>query len=254
MQGLRCLVVGALAMAVACLGGCSDDQDDTGDDGSSPDQAGQACEAPADCYPDTDPDELSGPALCLDRVRDGYCTHECSMDADCCAAENECRSDLPQVCSPFESTGMMMCFLSCEKEDVDASDAADDQEFCQQEAHRSFICRSSGGGSNNRKVCVPGDCGVGAGCAETADCSADLDCLDEFEGGYCGVRGCEANADCGADARCVRDDDGNYCARTCGAASDCSLCRGEDHAADCTDEADFAEDGTADSVCLPTRE
>ena len=249
----RPLVLATLALLLG-VGGCGDDSDNgNGDDGSSPDQAGQACEVPDDCYPDTDPEELSGPALCLDRVPDGYCTHECGSDMDCCAAENECRSDFPQVCSPFESTGMMMCFLSCEKGEVDASDAEDDQEFCQREAHRSFICRSSGGGANNRKVCVPGDCGVGADCTETADCSGDLECLDEYEGGYCGTRGCETNADCGADARCVRDGDGTYCARTCGTASDCSFCRHEDHAAQCTDEADFAEDGTADTVCVPTR-
>jgi hypothetical protein len=29
------------------------------------------------------------------------------------------------------------------------------ENFCQEEAHPAFACRSSGGGSSNRKVCVP---------------------------------------------------------------------------------------------------
>ncbi len=99
-----------------------------------------------------DPGELRGDPLCLDQVDGGYCTHLCQTDADCCAVEGECLSDFPQVCAPFESTGMMMCFLSCEDADIDG---ADSEAFCAEEAHSSFICRSTGGGSANRKVCVP---------------------------------------------------------------------------------------------------
>lgn len=231
---------------------CKDDPaaNDAGDGGNgSPDQVGSVCEVPDDCYPDVDPADLSGPLECLDRVRDGYCTHQCAADTDCCAVEGECKTDLPQVCSPFESTGLMMCFLSCEGADVEAAGAEDDQAFCQHEASPDFICRSSGGGSNNRKVCVPGDCGLGADCAEDADCDGDLSCLD-YEGGYCGVAGCSVNADCPADSLCVRDGDATYCARTCGAETDCSFCRHEDHPTSCRDDAEFAEDGTSGTVCL----
>lgn len=245
---------GAILLAAGLSVTCNNDDDGQADEGGngSPDQVGSVCAVPDDCYPDVE-GELAGPALCLDRVRDGYCTHECSSDADCCAAEGECKTDLPQVCSPFESTGMMMCFLSCESSDVQAAGAEDDQAFCQHEASPDFICRSSGGGSNNRKVCVPGDCGYGADCAEAADCDGDLECLDEYQGGYCGRRDCETNGDCGDGARCVADGDATFCARSCDVASDCSFCRHEDHPGDCTDEVTYAEDGTTGSVCIVSK-
>lgn len=136
---------GALLVGFAC-------GEDEGEDESSPDYAGEACVSIDECYDDVEPGTLQGDPICLDRVTGGYCTHQCQTDADCCAVEGECRSDFPQVCSPFESTGMMMCFLSCEAADIgDYEEGA----FCQEEAHPDFACRSSGGGSANRKVCVP---------------------------------------------------------------------------------------------------
>jgi len=59
------------------------------------------------------------------------------------------------VCAPFESTGLLECFLSCEDAAVTASGLADSNAFCQSYANAAFICRSTGGGSKNRKVCVP---------------------------------------------------------------------------------------------------
>jgi hypothetical protein len=121
-------------------------------DGGSADMAGDVCEVIDDCYPDVDHADLHGDVQCLDRVESGYCTHLCQSDADCCAADGECETDLPQVCGPFESTGLMMCFLSCEAEDVGDGDP---DAYCHEHAHEDFICRSTGGGSANRKVCVP---------------------------------------------------------------------------------------------------
>lgn len=241
----------ALALGSASALSCSSDDDtSSGETGGSPDQAGSVCVVPDDCYPEVDHSELAGSVLCLDRVPEGYCTHECGSDQDCCSVEGECVSDLPQVCSPFESTGQMMCFLSCEPEDVSSTDAADEQEFCQNEVHPAFICRSSGGGSQNRKVCVPGDCGVGASCVETADCAGDLECIDSYDGGYCGTAGCSTNAECPPDSLCVQDGDASYCARSCAAESDCTFCRHPDHPATCTSDVTYAEDGTTGTVCV----
>ncbi|MCX4247153.1 hypothetical protein [Paraliomyxa miuraensis] len=139
------LVLLPLALGVALLAGISC-HDDSGD------YAGQPCDVPDECYPEVDPGALRGNPICLDRVEGGYCTHLCQTDADCCAVEGECRTDFPQVCAPFESTGMMMCFLSCEASDIDGYDPGS---FCQEEVHPAFGCRSTGGGSNNRKVCLP---------------------------------------------------------------------------------------------------
>lgn len=138
----------AIAAAFVTAGACAEDDDD----GGSPEMAGEACVVADECYDSIDPTDLSGPITCLDRVENGYCTHDCQADTDCCAVPGECATPFPQVCSPFESTGQMMCFLSCEKDDIEDYDADD---FCRRFAHADFSCRSSGGGSANRKVCVP---------------------------------------------------------------------------------------------------
>ncbi|HVJ18231.1 MAG TPA: hypothetical protein VM686_22580, partial [Polyangiaceae bacterium] len=130
----------------------------------SPEPTGSRCEAAADCYAGLDTSELSGPAECIDKVEDGYCTHECEEDADCCAVDGECRTGFKQVCAPFENTGKKYCFLSCEDEDLVAAggagggggaSAVDANEYCEREAHPRFGCRSTGGGDENRKVCLP---------------------------------------------------------------------------------------------------
>lgn len=129
-----------ITLLMALSAACSDGRDIGTDTGNS-------CDVVDDCYRDLDTDELSGPPLCLDRVPNGYCTHECETDADCCAAGGECTDDSPsQVCAPFESTGLMMCFLSCEEESDD---------FCTENLSEDFNCSSTGGGSQNRKICSP---------------------------------------------------------------------------------------------------
>lgn len=256
--GFSVLVV--LAAATSCGG---DDESNggsgggagtsgSGGAGGSPDNTGSTCATADDCYPGVT--GLSGEPRCLDRVRGGYCTHLCETDDDCCAAEGECRSDLAQVCSPFESTGVRQCFLSCEAEDIRRTDggAIDEQEFCQRFASRDFICRSSGGGSANRKVCLPGTCGVGAACAGDGDCASGLTCVTALRGGYCSRTGCTANSDCPGENLCVRDGaGGTYCARPCRGASDCSFCRGTTAAATCSETATLADGTAAPRVCVP---
>ena len=146
---LTVLMLAGLAVGVV---GCDDDDDGDydgdGDGNGSPDNTGSECEGVEDCYPEIVQDDLQGEVVCLQDVEDGYCTHTCVDDADCCAVEGECVSEHPQVCSPFQSNDDKYCFLSCEgQEDGDA--------YCQEWAHWSFICRSTGGGSENRKVCMP---------------------------------------------------------------------------------------------------
>ena len=136
-------VVVAMAVGWACHGG---------DDSGRGDNTGMACDVVDDCYPDVDDlDALMGDPVCLDRVPEGYCTHTCTTDADCCAVAGECDTDLPEVCAPFESTGMMMCFLSCEAEQVGDGDP---DRYCHDFASTGFGCRSTGGGTDNRKVCA----------------------------------------------------------------------------------------------------
>jgi hypothetical protein len=140
MTGMKRVVLSFLL--IAGVGGCSS---------SSTEHAGQTCQAETDCYKglSTAP---KGAVSCLTKVSGGYCTHLCQTDADCCAVAGECKTGLPQVCGPFESTGMKMCFLTCEASAVAGKDP---NTFCQENAHSSFSCRSTGGGAENRKVCVP---------------------------------------------------------------------------------------------------
>ena len=133
---------------------------DTGltDSARGPESTGQSCKVADDCYPGLDGGFVKGEVRCLDRVTGGYCTHLCQTDADCCAVPGECRTGFKQVCSPFESTGLNMCFLSCEAADLrPAPDGGvlDETAFCQIYGGAELKCRSSGGGSKNRKVCVP---------------------------------------------------------------------------------------------------
>jgi hypothetical protein len=99
-----------ILMAFGFAGACSDDDEGGGGGGpgptESPEQAGKPCETVDDCFPGVDHALLAGEVQCLDRVRDGYCTHLCETDEDCCAVEGECDTNLRQVCSPFESTGL----------------------------------------------------------------------------------------------------------------------------------------------------
>ena len=124
--------------------------------GSAHTNTGQNCGVAADCYPGIDRATLQGEVECLSAVPGGYCTHRCATDTDCCAAPSECPQALGEVCAPFESTGLMQCFLTCENTEVTASGFMDSDAFCQRYTNAAFICRSSGGGSKNRKVCVPG--------------------------------------------------------------------------------------------------
>jgi hypothetical protein len=163
MVTVSVFVVGASAL----VGGCgSDDEGNGGAAGSGArgnEQAGQTCKSPADCYPNVaDAGALKGEIDCLDRVPNGYCTHRCETDADCCAVEGECRTGLKQVCAPLESTGLKQCFVSCE--DADLLDengnpvvdgGIDATAFCHRYASPELGCRSTGGGAENRKVCLP---------------------------------------------------------------------------------------------------
>ena len=116
----------------------------------------QACTSAQQCYPDLDAATLNGgAAVCMTQFINGYCTHPCTTDADCCAIAGECPSGYPEVCAPFESTGETYCFISCEDSDASATHLPDSTTFCQDYSNRSFICRSTGGGSQNRKVCLP---------------------------------------------------------------------------------------------------
>jgi hypothetical protein len=133
------------AVLLVPLAACGDDDNSTG----------AACEVPDDCYTDLSDDNrdaIPGEIECLENVEGGYCTHQCESDDDCCSVDGEC--DHREVCSPFENeSAIKRCFLACEDTDVGDQDAT---QYCQDFASDEFTCRSTGGGDQNRQVCLPG--------------------------------------------------------------------------------------------------
>jgi hypothetical protein len=231
-----------------CGNGSGSSSSESASNARSPEETASACESADQCFAGVD--GLMGEPLCLDRVRGGHCTHTCSEDSDCCAASGECDTDLDQVCAPFESTGQMMCFLSCESADVRASAYDDDAAYCQNLVNSEFICRSSGGGANNRKICVPGACGVGANCSVDDDCASGLQCETGLPSGYCTEKGCKSSDDCSGDEACVRSGGVAFCAKPCNAASDCSFCR-QGTSARCEASPTFVGAAHDGSYCIP---
>jgi hypothetical protein len=121
-----------------------------------PANTGQSCSTASQCYAGIgDAQALHGEPICMAQFTNGYCTHHCATDADCCAVTGECPVGIVEVCGPFESTGEMYCFLSCEDAAVSNAGMSDANAYCARYANPDFLCRSTGGGSANRKVCVP---------------------------------------------------------------------------------------------------
>lgn len=141
----------AIALGLSAMIGCGSD----GNGGATPTNTGQACTAVDQCYPGVKAGDLEGDAVCLDKITGGYCTHLCAQDTDCCAAPGECPDSHAEVCGPFESTGMLYCFLSCEDADLAQTTLTDGDVYCHTYAGAAFGCRSTGGGAKNRKVCTP---------------------------------------------------------------------------------------------------
>lgn len=140
-------LVGAAVVAVACSSSSS----------SAPaTNTGTACTAASSCYPGLDAGALMGQVQCLTNLQNGYCTHTCTKDADCCAVAGECPAGEAQVCAPLQSAPQTYCFVSCQASAIPASaGTTDPNAYCQKLANPTFTCRSTGGGSNNRKFCGP---------------------------------------------------------------------------------------------------
>jgi hypothetical protein len=164
------------AVVAACSGSDTNvtaTNPEAGTPGRSAEPAGEACTSPAQCYLGVEAGAVSGEVTCLTKVTNGYCTHTCAGDTECCAVPGECRTNVKQVCSSFENQDKQYCFLSCEDEDIakaiaansndgfydgGATDAASRADaYCRSFAGVSTSCRSSGGGSKNRKVCLPNE-------------------------------------------------------------------------------------------------
>jgi hypothetical protein len=150
----RSPMIGIALLGIGLVPACSGGNGSVG----PAEQTGQSCTTASQCYPALDAAALGGQVTCLTQLPGGYCTHECQADLDCCSAPGECLDGFQQVCAPFESTGHSYCFLGCESSEIAAAPDAgttDPTAYCQRWAGATFTCRSTGGGSNNRKFCSP---------------------------------------------------------------------------------------------------
>lgn len=101
--------------------------------------------------------------------------------------------------------------------------------------------------------------GVGASCDNDNPCEApeedggdiELQCLDAFAGGYCGLEDCTENADCPDGSACVNHEGANYCFRTCLDKAECNENRGPDEESNCSSNVDFVDPDTSGKACVP---
>jgi hypothetical protein len=125
--------------------------------GSKQEHVGTPCTMASECYPDvSDKSKIMGAVTCLTQYPGGYCTHICTADTDCCATPGECKTGFKQVCSSFENQPTTYCFLSCDPADIAASPnegVTDPTAYCQKFAGSTLTCRSTGGGTLNRRFC-----------------------------------------------------------------------------------------------------
>jgi hypothetical protein len=143
--------VGACVFIVSTvLAACSGSSSGTN---PPPSTTGLGCSDANQCYTGLDAAALRGQAVCLTQLQNGYCSHTCTEDSDCCAVPGECPGSHKEICAPLESAPGMYCVLSCESDDIPAG--VDASTFCQQNANSIFTCRSTGGGAKNRKFCGP---------------------------------------------------------------------------------------------------
>lgn len=156
---------------------------------------GAPCDRVADC-------SGGDPAYCLVENRgwqDGYCTRECTSDADCgssahCAAGIDDRA----------------CLADCE-DDSDCRSAG-------------YLCYDVDG--DGQKECAPAATGsqpTGEECVHTFECTGGVDgiCIDDgdFFGGYCSAF-CTSDADC-ASGHCTELRDFSVCTASCRTDADC---------------------------------
>jgi hypothetical protein len=148
LRGMR--LTHRLVFVLGAVAACSNNS------GSAPVQTGSACTTAGACYPALDAAALHGTVTCLTQLQNGYCTHTCTADSDCCAVPGECAAGVKEVCAPLQSAPQTYCFVSCDAANIPASAGTTDPNvYCQKFANASFTCRSTGGGSANKKFCGP---------------------------------------------------------------------------------------------------
>lgn len=106
--------------------------------------------------------------------------------------------------------------------------------------------------------------GVGSECTATTECPtydldgeggedpAQMECLQEFSGGYCGVKDCTKHEDCPTGSMCVTHSDGkNYCFLSCSEKEECNEHRSVENQANCSSSVVFVDGSKSGKTCVP---
>ncbi|MCO4745160.1 MAG: hypothetical protein KC912_10250 [Proteobacteria bacterium] len=118
----------------------------------------------------------------------------------------------------------------------------------------------SGGGNDADELGIASECASTEDCpevswvADSGETETQLECLDQFAGGYCGITPCTSGSDCPEQSICVAHTDGaNYCFRSCENKPECNANRSGDNEANCSSNFDWADasDDNGERACIP---
>jgi hypothetical protein len=109
------------------------------------------------------------------------------------------------------------------------------------------------GGSDADRIGVGAECSTQAPCPDDEDSDTpELECLTQFDGGYCGLSDCTGNEDCPETSACVAHTDGsNYCFRLCVDKPECNVNRSEGNESNCSSNVVFVDASTDSKACVP---
>jgi hypothetical protein len=97
---------------------------------------------------------------------------------------------------------------------------------------------------------IGGECAVLADCDDDNPDTAELECILDFKGGYCGRKDCTASSECPEGSLCANYEAGNYCFRTCVDKSECNRNRSVENESNCSSSIDPVEGGE-EKLCIP---
>ena len=114
-----------------------------------------------------------------------------------------------------------------------------------------FVVGCGDGSTEADRIGVGWECTAKAEC-ETPEQEIELECLEQFTGGYCGLEGCDGDGDCPEGSACVTHDDGiNYCFRACVDKPDCNHERSLENEANCVGSITFVDPRNDRKACEP---
>ena len=105
-------------------------------------------------------------------------------------------------------------------------------------------------GSEADRLYIGGICENQADCDDDDEDTLELECLQDFKGGYCGLEDCEDSEDCPDGSLCADLDGAFYCFLVCTDKVQCNVNRTADNESNCSANIEPVEGGE-DKLCIP---